>query len=264
LPEVSAVAFFPLVASLFGLLVGSFVNVVIYRVPRGESVVFPPSRCTACGHRIGPLENIPLVSWLALGGRCSSCKAPISVRYPLVELVVGALFALSAIEYGPTLACLAASLLSAVLVAVLFFDLDHLLIPDAFVVPCAILAFVLSATQHRMLDAVEGSAIAGGAFSFIYLATRGRGMGLGDVKLAAALGLALQVSSAVALVAASFIAGAAIALPVLVAGSRGRRDALPFGPFLVIAGLALVFAPQLAFAPFEAYRHWVQMRGAAL
>jgi leader peptidase (prepilin peptidase)/N-methyltransferase len=259
-----ALAFFPLAASLFGLLVGSFVNVVIYRVPRGESVVFPPSRCTACGHRIGPLENIPVVSWLALGGRCSSCKAPISVRYPLVELVVGALFALSAIEYGPTLACLAASLLSAVLVAVLFFDLDHLLIPDAFVVPCAILAFAFSATQHHMLDAFEGAAIAGGGFLLIYLATRGRGMGLGDVKLAAALGFALQVRTSVALVAASFIAGAAIALPVLVAGSRGRRDALPFGPFLVIAGLVLVFAPQVAFAPFEAYRHWVQMHGAAL
>lgn len=257
-------ALFPLVASLFGLLVGSFTNVVIYRVPRGESVVFPPSRCTACGHHIGPLENIPVVSWLALGGRCSSCKTPISIRYPLVELVVGALFGLSAIEYGPTLVCLAAALLGAVLVAVLFFDLDHLLIPDAFVVPCAILAFAFSATQHRMLDALEGAAIAGGAFGLIYLATRGRGMGLGDVKLAAALGLALQVNSAVALVAASFIAGAAIAIPVLVAGSRGRRDALPFGPFLVIAGLALVFAPQVAFAPFEAYRHWVQLHGAAL
>ena len=264
MPDVIALAFFPLAASLFGLLVGSFVNVVIYRVPRGESVVFPPSRCTACGHRIGPLENIPVVSWLALGGRCSSCKAPISVRYPLVELAVGALFALSAIEYGPTLACLAASLLSAVLVAVLFFDLDHLLIPDAFVVPCAILAFAFSATQHRMLDALEGAAIAGGAFLLIYFATRGRGMGLGDVKLAAALGFALQVSTAVALVAVSFIAGAAIALPVLVAGSRGRRDALPFGPFLVIAGLVLVFAPQVALQPFEAYRHWVQMHGAAL
>ena len=264
MPSDIALAFFPLAASLFGLLVGSFVNVVIYRVPRGESVVFPPSRCTACGHRIGPLENIPVVSWLALGGRCSSCKAPISVRYPLVELVVGALFALSAVEYGPTLACLAASLLSAVLVAVLFFDLDHLLIPDAFVAPCALLAFALSAVQHRMLDALEGAAIAGGAFLLIYLATRGRGMGLGDVKLAAALGLALQATTAVALVAASFIAGAAIALPVLVAGSRGRRDALPFGPFLVIAGLALVFAPQLALLPFEAYRHWVQTHGAAL
>lgn len=264
MPSDVALAFFPLAASLFGLLVGSFVNVVIYRVPRGESVVFPPSRCTICGHRIGPLENIPVVSWLALGGRCRSCRSPISARYPLVELVVGALFGLCAIEYGPTFACLAASLLSAVLVAVLFFDLDHLLIPDAFVVPCAILAFALGAAQHRMLEGLEGAVIAGGAFLFIYLATRGRGMGLGDVKLAAALGLALQVNSAIALVAASFIAGAVIALPVLVAGSRGRRDALPFGPFLVIAGLVLVFAPQLAFAPFEAYRHWVQLHGAAL
>jgi leader peptidase (prepilin peptidase) / N-methyltransferase len=264
LPSAVAVAFFPLAASLFGLLVGSFVNVVIYRVPRGESVVFPPSRCTVCGHRISPLENVPVVSWLALGGRCRSCRSPISIRYPLVELVVGALFGLSAIEYGPTLTCLAASLLSAVLVAVLFFDLDHLLIPDAFVVPCAMLGFSFSLAQHRMLEGVESAVLAGGVFLFIYLATRGRGMGLGDVKLAAALGLALQVNGAIALVAVSFIAGAAIALPVLVAGSRGRRDALPFGPFLVIAGLILVFAPQLAFAPFEAYRHWVQLHGAAL
>jgi len=264
LPSGVALALFPLAVALFGLLVGSFVNVVIYRVPRGESVVFPPSHCTSCAHRISPLENIPIVSWLALGGRCRSCKAPISVRYPLVELVVGALFGLSAIEYGPTFACLAACLLSAVLIAVLFFDVDHLLIPDAFIVPCAILAFAFSTAQHRMLEGLQSAAIAGGVFGLIYLATRGRGMGLGDVKLAAALGLALQPTSAVALVAASFIAGAAIALPVLVAGSRGRRDALPFGPFLVIAGLVLVFAPQLAFAPFEAYRHWVQMHGAAL
>jgi len=264
LPSDAALAFFPLVAALFGLLVGSFVNVVIYRIPRGEAVVFPPSRCTACGHRIAPLENIPVVSWLALGGRCGSCRTPISIRYPLVELVVGALLGLSAIEYGPTFECLAAALLSALLVAVLFFDLDHLLIPDAFVVPCAILAFAFSVTQHRVLEGLESAIVAGSTFLLIYLATRGRGMGLGDVKLAAALGLALQMSSAIALVAASFIAGAAIALPVLVAGSRGRRDALPFGPFLVIAGLVLVFAPQLAFAPFEAYRHWVQTHGAAL
>lgn len=262
-PDVAA-ALVPLGAALFGLLVGSFVNVVVYRVPRGESIVLPPSRCTACGRRIMPLENIPVVSWLALGGRCRGCKAPISVRYPLVELAVGALFGLAAIEYGPTPAGLFACLLGATLVAILFFDLDHLLIPDALVVPCALLAFAFGVAQHRLLDGLEGAAIAGGAFGLIYLATRGRGMGLGDVKLAAALGLALQAASAVALVAASFIIGAAIAVPVLVAGSRGRRDALPFGPFLVIAAFVLVFAPQAAFGPFEAYRHWMLMRGSAL
>ena len=254
----------PLIAALFGLLVGSFVNVVVYRVPRGESIVMPPSRCTACGHRITAFENIPVISWLALGGRCRSCKTPISMRYPLVELMVGALFGLAVLEYGPTFAGLAACLLGAVLVAILFFDLDHLLIPDALVIPCAVLALAFGAAEHRLLDGVEGALIAGGAFWLIYLATRGRGMGFGDVKLAAALGLALQASGAIALVAASFIVGAVLAMPVLFAGSRGRRDALPFGPFLVIAALLLVFAPHVAFGPFDAYRHWMETRGAAL
>ena len=257
-------AFAPLIAACFGLLVGSFVNVVVYRVPRGESIVMPPSRCTVCGHRITALENIPVISWLALGGRCRSCKTPISMRYPLVELTVAALFGLAVLEYGPTLAGLDACLLGAVLVAILFFDLDHLLIPDALVIPCAVLALALGAAEHRLLDGVEGALIAGGAFWLIYLATRGRGMGFGDVKLAAALGLALQASGALALVASSFIVGAVLAMPVLFAGSRGRRDALPFGPFLVIAALILVFAPQVAFGPFDAYRHWMETRGAAL
>lgn len=259
-----ALGLVPIVAALFGLLVGSFVNVVIYRVPRGESIVMPPSRCTACGHRITPLENIPVVSWLVLGGRCRSCKTPISARYPLVELTVGALFGLAALEYGPTLAGLAACLLGAVLVAILFFDLDHLLIPDALVIPCAALALAFGAAQHELLASVEGAVVAGGAFWLIFLATRGRGMGFGDVKLSAALGLALEVRGAIALVAASFIVGAVLATPVLFAGSRGRRDALPFGPFLVIAALVLVFAPQVAFGPFDAYRHWMETRGSAL
>jgi leader peptidase (prepilin peptidase) / N-methyltransferase len=254
----------PLIAALFGLLVGSFVNVIVYRVPRGESIVMPPSRCTSCGHRITPLENIPVVSWIALGGRCRSCKAPISARYPLVELTVAALFGLAVLEYGPSLAGVAACLLGAVLVAILFFDLDHLLIPDSLVAPCAVLALAFGVAEHSLLEGIEGALIAGGAFWLIYLATRGRGMGFGDVKLAAALGLALQVRGAIALVAASFIVGAVLATPVLFAGSRGRRDALPFGPFLVIAALLLVFAPQVAFSPFEAYRHWVESRGAAL
>ena len=118
----------PVIAGVFGLLVGSFLNVVLYRVPKGESVVFPPSRCPACGHPLRPLENIPVLSWIVLGGRCSACRASISIRYPLVELLTGAAFALAVTEFGPTFAGLAAAALGAVLIAVLFFDLDHLLI----------------------------------------------------------------------------------------------------------------------------------------
>jgi len=254
----------PFIAGVVCLLVGSFINVVVYRIPKGESVVFPPSKCPNCGRRLRAWENVPVLSWAALGGRCSSCKAPISIRYPLVELLVGAAFALSVLEFGPTLAGLAACGIGAMLIAVLFFDLDHLLIPDAFVVPCAVFALAFSFAQHRVLAGLESAAIAGGTFGLIYLVTRGRGMGLGDVKLAAALGLAFSAGGGVALVASSFVIGALVAVPVLAAGSRGRRDALPFGPFLVVAAYLLVFAPQAAFGPFDAYRRWLEARGGSL
>ena len=254
----------PIVAGVFGLLVGSFINVVVYRLPKGESVVFPPSRCPHCGHALRAWENVPVLSWLALRGRCASCRAPISARYPLVELLVGCLFALAVLEYGPTLAGGAACGIGALLVAVLFFDLDHLLIPDAFVIPSAAFALAFAAVQHRVLAGVESAAIAGGTFGLIHLATRGRGMGLGDVKLAAALSLALPLAGGVALVVVSFVVGAVVAVPVLLAGRRGRRDALPFGPFLVIAAYLLVFAPQAAFGPFDAYRRWLEARAGGL
>lgn len=254
----------PLFAGAFGLLVGSFLNVIGYRVPRGESIVFPASHCPHCGRSLRPWENVPVVSWLALRGRCSSCKAPISIRYPLVELLTGALFVLAVLEYGPTPAGLAACALCAVLVAVLFFDLDHLLIPDVLVIPCAIFSLCLAASQGRAVAGLESAAIAGGVFGSIYFLTRGRGIGMGDVKLAAALALAMPLAGGVALVATSFVVGATIAIPVLLAGSRGRRDALPFGPFLVVAAYLLLFAPQSAFGPFDAYRHWIETRGGSL
>lgn len=252
----------PLVAAAFGLLIGSFLNVVIHRIPRDESVAFPASHCPHCGRTLRWWENVPVVSWLLLRGRCATCRAPISLRYPLVEAATAAVFALSAVEYGASVSTVFACLLGASLVAVLFVDLDHLVIPDPFVVASAVFAFGFAASSGHALGALVGAAIAGGAFLLIYAATRGRGMGLGDVKLAAALGLALpSPASSLALVIASFAVGACVAIPVLLAGSRGRRDALPFGPFLIIAAYVLLFAPRAAFAPFEAYRDWIASHG---
>ena len=201
-----------------------------------------------------------MLSWLFLGGRCGACKHAIAVRYPLVELAVAGLFVLAVLERGVSFEALATCALGAVCIAILFVDLDHLLIPDALVVPCAIAAIALAALQHALLAAVYGAAIAGGVFLLIYLATRGRAMGLGDVKFAAALGLGLGPAGATAVIAASFIIGAVVALPALMGGKRGRRDALPFGPFLVVAALLLLFAPAAVFAPFDAYRHWLETR----
>src|ERR1700682_868132 len=125
--------FFVVSAALFGLIVGSFLNVVIYRMPRGESIAYPASHCPTCGHPLSALENIPLVSWIAQGGRCRHSTSPISPRYPLVEAMTAALFALTALVYGLSIEALAVAALAATLVATVFIDLDHLLILDVVI-----------------------------------------------------------------------------------------------------------------------------------
>lgn len=237
-------------AALFGLIVGSFLNVVIYRMPRGESIAFPASHCPSCAHTLSVYENFPLVSWLVQGGRCRHCRAPISSRYPLVEAMTAALFALIALTYGLTIDALAVAFLVATLVAVVFIDLDHLLILDAVIAPAAFIGLVDAIVGGRILDAALGALVGGAIFGILYLVTRGAGMGLGDAKLAVAIGLFLGLHLTVAATAFSFVFGSLLMLPVLAAGSRGRRDAVPFGPFLVLGALAALFAPNaLAWVP---------------
>ena len=243
-------AFSVVAAGLFGLIVGSFLNVVIYRVPRNESIAFPGSRCPDCNHTLSAAENLPLISWLVQGGKCRHCRAPISMRYPLVEAMTAALFALSVLVYGVTIAALAAALLAATLVAVVFIDLDHLLILDVVIAPAALIGVVDAIAGGRILDAALGGLVGGAIFGILYLATRGAGMGLGDAKLALVIGLFLGLHLTVASIAFSFIFGSLLMLPVLAAGSRGRRDAVPFGPFLVLGALVALYAPNaLAWVP---------------
>ena len=243
-------AFSVVAAGLFGLIVGSFLNVVIYRVPRNESIAFPGSRCPDCNHQLSAAENLPLISWLVQGGKCRHCRASISMRYPLVEAMTAALFALSVLVYGVTIGALAAALLAATLVAVVFIDLDHLLILDVVIAPAALIGVVDAIAGGRILDAALGGFVGGAIFGILYLSTRGAGMGLGDAKLALVIGLFLGVHLTVASTAFSFIFGSLLMLPVLAAGSRGRRDAVPFGPFLVLGALVALYAPNaLAWVP---------------
>lgn len=246
-------------AALFGLIVGSFLNVVIYRAPRGESVVFPASHCPACGHDLSALENIPVISWLALRGRCRHCRAPISGRYPAVEAMTGAAFALTALVYGATLHGAAVAVLAATLVVVVFIDLDHLLILDVVLVPAAIagVACALWSSVTRgptLLDALLGAAACAAVFAALYFGTRGAGMGLGDVKLAAVLGLYFGVELGLVASFAAFIVGSVLLLPALIAGGRRKRDAVPFGPFLVIAAFAALYAPAVVLWPLHLAR----------
>lgn len=244
----------PTIAALIGLAIGSFLNVVIYRVPRGESIVFPASRCTACGHTLSVWENIPVFSWLVLRGRCRACRTPISPRYGLVEVMTAALFGLCVMEFGLSLAALAAALLCAYLIVTVFVDIDHLLILDVVTVPVALAGFAIALFSSRAVPALEGAALGAALFGLIYLGTRGAGLGLGDVKLAACLGIFLGLVSALAAFAAAFVIGAVLALPVLALRKRRGRDVLPFGPFLVIGALILTFAPGLVFGPYAAYQ----------
>jgi leader peptidase (prepilin peptidase) / N-methyltransferase len=244
----------PAIAALIGLAVGSFLNVVIYRVPRGESIMFPASRCPSCGRSLRAWENIPVLSWVALGGRCAGCKTQISSRYPLVELLTAALFALSVLEFGIGPAGLAAALLSAFLIITVFVDIDHLLILDVVTVPVALAGLAIAFAAGRAVPALEGAALGAVLFGLIYLGTRGAGLGLGDVKLAACLGIFLGLTNALAAFASAFVIGAVLALPVLALRKRRGRDVLPFGPFLVLGALILTFAPDLVFGPYAAYQ----------
>jgi leader peptidase (prepilin peptidase)/N-methyltransferase len=237
-------------AALFGLIVGSFLNVVIYRMPRGESIAYPASHCPVCSHTLSWTENIPLVSWLVQGGRCRHCRSSISSRYPLVEAMTAALFALTALVYGISIEALAVALLAATLVAVVFIDLDHLLILDVVLVPAALIGIFDALVYGRIGDALLGALVGAAIFGLLFLVTRGAGMGLGDAKLALVLGLFLGLHLTIAAIAFSFIFGSLLMLPVLAAGSRGRRDAVPFGPFLVLGALVALYVPNaLAWVP---------------
>lgn len=247
----------PSIAALFGLAIGSFLNVVIYRVPRGESIVFPASRCPACGHALAPWENVPVLGWLVLGGRCSACRASISARYPLVELLMAALSVLCVLEFGLTLLTLSALVLCAYLIVTVFVDLDHLLILDVLTWPVALIGLGFALMQGKAISALEGAALGVGLFGFIFVVTRGAGLGLGDVKLAAAIGIYLGFTYAIAAFASSFVIGAVLAIPVLALRKRRGRDVLPFGPFLVLGALILTFAPALVFAPYQTYQQFL-------
>jgi leader peptidase (prepilin peptidase) / N-methyltransferase len=234
-------------ATVLGALIGSFLNVVIHRLPLGESLVTPGSHCPACDAPVRSFDNVPVLSWLVLRGRCRSCGAPISVRYPAVELLTAASFAAVVAVRGfddglwlelPFVACL---------IALAGIDLDHKLLPNKIVYPMAAYGLVVSLIVAT--DDFPEHLIAGvGAFAFLLLAVLAypSGMGMGDVKLAGAMGLYLGVSVVPALLAA-FFTGTVFGLAVIAReGAQARKKAVPFGIFLAVGGLVGVLAgPEL-------------------
>ena len=245
-------------AALLGSVVGSFLNVVIYRLPRGESVVRPRSRCPHCGWMIPAWANIPILSYVALGGRCRGCRARISVRYPLVEALTAALF-VALLWWSPSgLRLLASWGLASALVAVAFIDLDHQIIPNQITLPGIgiglLLAFV--APPPLWLDAGLGVLLGGGlmwAVSALYEWRTGQiGLGMGDVKLVAMLGAFLGVEAAIGVMVVGSVLGLLYGIAMIARTGGGRKTRIPFGPALVAAGVLHLFEPR-AFARMVAW-----------
>jgi leader peptidase (prepilin peptidase)/N-methyltransferase len=231
----------PAVCALFGLLVGSFLNVVIYRVPRHESLVRPASHCPTCQHELGPLELVPVVSWVALRRRCRSCGARISARYPLVELLTAGLWAAMGVRFEDSWGLPAFLALAASLVALSGVDLDTKTLPRqmiyvaaAIAVPLLVAGALLEAEPERIWWAAAGAAIGVAALGAIHLAAP-HGMGLGDVRLAGLLGLHLgwlSIGHVPVGLFLGFVLGAVVGVAMMAVGRAGRKTALPFGPFL--------------------------------
>lgn len=233
-------------AFIIGTALGSFTNVVIYRLPRRQSLVAPGSRCPHCQTPIRALDNIPLVSFVWLRGRCRSCRAPISRRYPLVEGLSGALAAVLWWRAAPAAAWveLAAGVLFALaLVAVFFIDLDHQIVPNVITYPGAVLGLLLAIPQDRLFPALLAAAGAGGAFFLIAVASRG-GMGGGDVKLAAMMGAFLSYPGIAVALFIAFGVGALAGVLLIMTGKRSRKDPIPFGPSLAVGGIAALLAAE--------------------
>jgi leader peptidase (prepilin peptidase)/N-methyltransferase len=214
-------------------------NVVAWRLPRGESLAHPPSHCPNCGHPVRPRDNIPVISWLLLRGRCRDCGNPISARYPIVEAATAILWMASAAIVGIDEDLPIALALVSLLVPIFLIDLDHRIIPNVLVVPAAIVAIVLVAVRDPS-DLPEHLIAGAGAFTFLLLAALAYpgGMGMGDVKLAGVLGLFLGTEVIPALLIA-FLLGSLVGLAVIARkGTReGRKTAVPFGPFLAVGAI---------------------------
>ncbi len=231
---------------ILGLMIGSFLNVCIYRIPRKESIVFPDSHCPKCGQEIRKLDNIPLISFLFLKGKCRYCGERISLRYPLVELATAVLLLLLLYRYGLTLDFMAFGFFACVLIVISAIDFEHMLIPNMIIIPSIItgLFIVLVIDYHTFGESLLGFLVGGGVLLLIALVApyflKQEGLGGGDIKLAAFIGIFLGRYVLIALFCSFFIGGL-VGVAVLLAKRKNLKDPLTFGPFLSSGALITLF-----------------------
>lgn len=224
---------------LLGAAVGSFLNVVITRLPRNESLVIPASYCRHCGAPIRWQDNIPILSFLLLRGRCRACRAPIAWQYPAVEAVTAGLFWLAVWRIGWRIELIPAWLFLSALIAITAIDLKHQIIPDRITLPGILFGFLANLLTGKLslMDAGLGALLGGGIF-FLIILVSGGGMGGGDMKLGAMIGAFLGWKLALLTIFFAVFVGGVIGTGLLLAGVRGRKDPIPFGPFLALGSIA--------------------------
>lgn len=245
------ILFLTVMAGLFGAAVGSFLNVCIYRIPAEESIVRPASRCPQCKSPIRWHDNIPIVSWMVLKGKCRDCGIPIPARYAVVEALTALVSVVLFLKFGPTMKFVSAFAFAAALIVITFIDLDHQIIPDVISLP-GIPVFALAAIFFMGLpwmDSLIGILLGGGVLYliafFYYLFTRREGMGGGDIKLLAMMGAFLGWKSLLFILLVSSFLGAIAGIGLMAFKGANMKYAVPFGPFLAIAAFGYIFYGQL-------------------
>jgi leader peptidase (prepilin peptidase)/N-methyltransferase len=248
-------------AFVFGAIIGSFLNVVIYRLPRGESLIRPRSRCPACGRTVPFWANVPILSYLLLRGRCGACGAGIDPRYLWVELATALLFTSLVLAGGTWARILADAIVGSSLIAIAFIDGEHRIIPDVLTLPLIPFALVLAglAPPPSLLDAGLGFAVGGGmlwGLSALYEWRAGRiGLGMGDVKLVGMLGAYMGLHPVLGVIVLGSLIGLVQGVWTIVRHGGGRKTPIPFGPALVAAGLLHLHMPFFLFHALDALLH---------
>jgi leader peptidase (prepilin peptidase)/N-methyltransferase len=230
---------------LLGSAIGSFLNVLIYRLPRKESILFPPSHCPSCNHKLASKDLFPIFSYIFLKGRCRYCGAKISIRYPLVEILTAIFFALSFWLYGWSFYCLKILIFFSLLLPIFFIDLEHMLIHDVLSFTGLGLGLFLSLLEGKIYQSILGSIVFGGVLLLIYLGAlfilKEEGMGQGDIKLGFLLGSFLGLKLSLLALFLSYILGGIISIFILLFKDKNLKTAIPFGPFLILGSFISLF-----------------------
>ena len=244
-------AVFISLAAVVGAMIGSFLNVCIYRVPLGKSIVWPASACESCGRELSWFENLPVISWAALGAKCRTCKAPLSIQHPIVEALTALMFGAAAWQYGPTTLLASRLVFGCALIVLFAIDLEHHLLPNAITLPGILVGLAFSfVTEPGWLASLIGAAVGGGSLWLIaeayYRLRHEEGLGMGDVKMLAMIGAFIGWQLTIVTLMMASVAGSVVGV-ILIASRKGdMKYALPFGTFLAMgAALAATVGPGL-------------------